>query len=203
MTALSHHPMLISADFMGQHPASHDDFLARRHAQRSPRVKSLEAKLTSSFFPTVDRAPIDPPSASHDEFLARRHAERTPRATSLEAKLTSSFLIDPPSASHDEFLAHRHAERAPRVSLLEVKLTSSLDDYECVVHPPEDATSIESSAPTSPPPSASPVSRDEFIARHYIHRFTRCISAPLSSARAPCSFIRRGSSGSVMQISKH
>ncbi|KAJ1476525.1 hypothetical protein T484DRAFT_1907815 [Baffinella frigidus] len=57
--------MLFSADFMravqvasaelhsGPHPlpASHDELLARRHAQRALRVSSLEAKLTSSFLP--------------------------------------------------------------------------------------------------------------------------------------------------------
>ncbi|KAJ1484382.1 hypothetical protein T484DRAFT_1948022, partial [Baffinella frigidus] len=35
--------------------ASHDVFLARRHAQRAPRACSLEAKLTSSFL-SADRA---------------------------------------------------------------------------------------------------------------------------------------------------
>ncbi|KAJ1471523.1 hypothetical protein T484DRAFT_1753227, partial [Baffinella frigidus] len=68
-----HSPVLVSADFIGvvmravevisaehpfrpQHPpASHDEFLARRHAQRAPRVSSPDAKLTSSFLP-ADRA---------------------------------------------------------------------------------------------------------------------------------------------------
>jgi hypothetical protein len=174
-----------------QHPsASHDELLARRHAQRAPRVSSLEAKIISSFFPAVDSAPNDasasgsssgptsaPPSASHEEFLARRHAQRAPRVSSLETKLTSSLddcervvhtdasssdsssgpTSAPARASHDEFLARRHAQRAPRVSSLVAKLTSSLD--ECVVHTPNDDTSSESSsAPTSAPPSASPTS---------------------------------------------
>ena len=51
-------PILTSADiieerklhFGAQHPpASHDEFLARRHFERAPRVVSLETKLTSSF----------------------------------------------------------------------------------------------------------------------------------------------------------
>jgi hypothetical protein len=160
--------------------ASHDELLARRHAQRAPRGSSLETKLTSSFLP-ADRAPNDasssdsssvptsaPTTASHDEFLARRHAERAPRACSIETKPSSSFLpVDraqndasssdsssvptsaPPSASHDEFLARRHAQRAPRVSSLEAKLTSSFlsadrasdrqvdDDCECVLRAPD------------------------------------------------------------------
>ena len=50
--------MLISADFIeerklhfgAQHPpASHDEFLARRHFERAPRVSLLETKPISSF----------------------------------------------------------------------------------------------------------------------------------------------------------
>jgi hypothetical protein len=85
---------------------SHDEFLARRQAERAPRVRSLEAKLTSSFLPAecvvrtlnddasifaASSSPTAPPTASHDEFLARRHAQRPPRICSIQAKLTSSF----------------------------------------------------------------------------------------------------------------
>ncbi|KAJ1479915.1 hypothetical protein T484DRAFT_1748907 [Baffinella frigidus] len=70
-----HSPVLVSADFIRavmravevisaehrfrpQHsPASHGEFLARRHAQHAPRVSSPEAKLTSSFLP-ADRASV-------------------------------------------------------------------------------------------------------------------------------------------------
>ncbi|KAJ1483571.1 hypothetical protein T484DRAFT_1747012 [Baffinella frigidus] len=152
MTAPSHNPMLISADFMravqevsaeyrfGLHhpPAWHDELLASRHAQRAPRVSSLEAKLTSSFLP-ADCAPKDdtssdssfvlttaPPSMSHDELLARRHAQRAPSVSSLEAKLTSSFLLD--------------------------------DDCEYDVNTPKDDYSSDSSSSSPSPPSASPAS---------------------------------------------
>jgi len=56
--APSHTLMLISAEFIeerkhrfgAQHPpASHDEFLARRHFERAARVISLETKPTSSF----------------------------------------------------------------------------------------------------------------------------------------------------------
>jgi hypothetical protein len=56
--AFLHAPMLTCADiieerklhFGAQHPpASHDEFLARRHFERAPRVISLKTKLTSSF----------------------------------------------------------------------------------------------------------------------------------------------------------
>ncbi|KAJ1483572.1 hypothetical protein T484DRAFT_1799751 [Baffinella frigidus] len=102
-------------------PASHDEFLARRHTDRAPRARSIEMKLTSSFLPAEHNSdpvtttphtsmlisadfagackhrlrPQDPP-ASHDDFLARRHAQHFPRVSSLETisetKLTSSFL---------------------------------------------------------------------------------------------------------------
>jgi len=67
--------MLVFADFMravqvvcaehhfgAQHPpVSHDELLARRHAERTPSVGSLEAKLTSSFLPAEPASdrPVD------------------------------------------------------------------------------------------------------------------------------------------------
>jgi hypothetical protein len=111
--------MPISADFIqefelrceAQHPpASHDEFLARCHAERVPRISSLETKLTSSLDDcecvsssvhtsnddsssvASSSSPATSSPVSHDEFLARRHARRAPRVFSLEAKLTSSFL---------------------------------------------------------------------------------------------------------------
>jgi hypothetical protein len=155
MAATSHNSMLISADSMCTHrPASHDEFLARCHAQRKPRVSSPEAKLTSSFLP-ADSAPHDAPSSESS-------------SSSPSAPQSANF------ASHDEFLARRHAQRAPRVSSLEIKLTSSLFDCECVVHPPNDDTSSESSsAPTSAPPSANLASHDEFLACRHAQRAPR------------------------------
>ena len=87
MTTSPHNPMLV-ADFLGalravqavaaeqhlppHHPhASHDAFLARRHAMRPPRVSSLTTKLTSSLdlpanngqdeHPPTDDTSSDPP----------------------------------------------------------------------------------------------------------------------------------------------
>jgi hypothetical protein len=152
MTVTSHNSMLISADAMCTYrPASHDELLARRHAQRKPRASSSETKLTSSFLP-ADCAPNDAPSSS----------------SSPSAPQSASF------ASHDEFLARSHAQRAPRVSSLEMKPTSSFFDCECVVHPPSNDTSSEpSSAPTSAPPSANLASHDEFLAYRHAQRVSR------------------------------
>ncbi|KAJ1469139.1 hypothetical protein T484DRAFT_1754653 [Baffinella frigidus] len=87
-------------------PASHDAFLARRHAERLPCVKSsLTAKLMSSFDLPDDfllgavqavaaeqRAHPQHPPASHDAFLARISAERLPCViSSITTKLMSSF----------------------------------------------------------------------------------------------------------------
>ena len=56
-------PMLVSANCAPHHPVeSRGAFLARRHAERAPRVFcSLEAKPTSSFLPAecVVRTPND------------------------------------------------------------------------------------------------------------------------------------------------
>ena len=114
----AHNPMLVSANCAPHPPAeSHDAFLARRHAERPPRLRSLEAQLTSSFLPAecVVRTPNDdasifastssptaPPAASHDEFLARRHAQRPPRVCSIQAKLTSSFDLPADSDSDQQ-----------------------------------------------------------------------------------------------------
>ena len=108
-------PMLVSANCAPHPPAeSHDEFLARRHAERSPRVCSLEAKLTSSFL-QVDQdcdtssdaassssSRTSPSAESHDEFLARRHAQRAPRVCAIQAKLTSSFDLPADSYSDDQ-----------------------------------------------------------------------------------------------------
>jgi hypothetical protein len=120
------------SDFMmavqvAQHPpASHDELLARRHAQRAPRVSSLDEKPTSSFLPANGHTPHDAspilsfmmavqvvcadyrivaqhPPASHDEFLARRHAQRAPRVSSLDEKPTSAFLPATGRAPNDAF----------------------------------------------------------------------------------------------------
>ena len=169
MTATSHTSMINSADSMCTHrPASHDELLARRHAQRAPRVSSPEAKLTSSFLP-ADRAPNDPSSDS-----------------------SSSSPAAPPSASHDEVLARRHAQRAPRVSPIEGKPASSLIDCKRVVHPLNDDTSSESSsAPTSAPSSASPASHDEFLARRHAQRAPRITRQRTSSLLREASWLVR------------
>jgi hypothetical protein len=141
--------MLISADFIedfklrcvAQHPpASHDEFIARRHAERAPRVSSFETKLTSSL----------------DDYECDSSFVHIPNDDSSSVASTSSSTT-PPTAPHDEYLARRHAQRAPRVSSLEAKLTSSFlvsdlqvdDNCECVIPTPHDDTSsVASSVPT-------------------------------------------------------
>ncbi|KAJ1495112.1 hypothetical protein T484DRAFT_1876434 [Baffinella frigidus] len=98
--------MLVATDFLGavkavaaeqrfwpQPPTAwHDELLARRHAERRPRVISLTTRLMSSLdFPAERDSNRRPPPASLDELLARRHAERPPHARSLAAKLMSSL----------------------------------------------------------------------------------------------------------------
>ena len=154
--------MPTSADFMAHHPpASHDELLAQRHTQRAVRL--LEAKLTSSLDDCVCVAHTPNDASSRDP--------------------SSSPTSAPPSASHDEFLAQRHIQRAPRVCSLEAKLTSSLDDYVCVGHTLNDASSRHSSS--SPNPSAS---HDEFLARRHTERAPRACSleTKLTSSLEDC-----------------
>jgi hypothetical protein len=89
--------MLISADFIeerklhsgAQHPpASHDEFLARRHFERAPRVVSLETKLTSSFGCAV-HTPNDDPEPTEEE----RHAS-SPRCSEGHGRVGSHPPID-------------------------------------------------------------------------------------------------------------
>jgi len=132
-----------SADqrFTPQHPpASHDEFLARRHVERAPRDSSLTTKLTSSFDLPADRDSV--------------------QQFSCELR----FMAQHPPTSHDEFLARRHFERAPRVSWLETKLTSPFDlpedrdSADAVLCPRDDTMSGPSSGAPPTPPSASPAS---------------------------------------------
>jgi hypothetical protein len=73
-------------------PVSHDEFLARRHAERIPREES-DAKLTSVMASV-------PPITQNEEFLECRHTERIPSA-GLEEKLTSSVMASVPIGPHD------------------------------------------------------------------------------------------------------
>ena len=140
-------PMLASANCAPHPPAgSHDEFLARRHAERAPRVCSREAKLTSSFLP----------------------AECVVRTPNEDASIFASSSS--PTASHDEFLARRHAQRVPRVCFTHAKLTSSLDlpadrdsDHQvevvCTLVQNEDTAGESSCVPTSAPARASAASQ--------------------------------------------
>jgi len=95
-----HAHMLISADFIeerklrfgAQHPpASHDEFLARRHFERAPRVISLETKPTSSFeFCECDvHTPNDDPEPTEEEPNAP-----SPRCSEEQARVGSHPPMD-------------------------------------------------------------------------------------------------------------
>ena len=92
INAQLHTPRLNYADFIeerklrpGAHhpPASHDEFLARRHFERPPRVISLETKLTSSFevCESVVHTPIDDPGPTEEE--------RSPRCSEGQGRRAS------------------------------------------------------------------------------------------------------------------
>jgi hypothetical protein len=115
-------------------PASHDEFLAHRHAERTHRVSPPEAKLTSSFDQLADCV-SDHQIGDDSWFLVS-----TPNDDSSRYPSASEPISSPPSASHDEYLARRHTERAPRVSSPEAKLTSSFLPADSVADHQVDAT---------------------------------------------------------------
>jgi hypothetical protein len=113
-------------------PASHDEYLARRHAERAPRASPPEAKLTSSF---------DQPADCVSDHQDGNDLVPTLNDASSRDASSSVPISAPPSASHDEYLARRHTERAPRVNSPEAKLTSSFDQpADCVSDHQVDAT---------------------------------------------------------------
>ena len=70
---------------------SHDEILARLHAERAPRASSAFSPLPSDAASSAFTATS---SSTHDELLARCHSDRSHRVRANTPKLMSSFDYD-------------------------------------------------------------------------------------------------------------